>query len=59
MIERLLAQREIAIRNGDIGLVREIDAALVRYGHIETATRALEQATPERKPRGRPRKNPA
>ena len=57
MIERLLAQREVAFKNGDMGLVREINAALIRFGHIETATTQIENAS-QKRPRGRPRKNP-
>ena len=57
-IENLLALRESAAARGDLGLVREIEAALVRAGHIETAVPILENAS-QKRPRGRPRKDAA
>jgi hypothetical protein len=57
VIERLLALRERAMRVGDRGMVREINAALANAGYVEEAVAPLENASQPR-PKGRPRKAP-
>ncbi len=61
MIDRLLSQREVAASINDGGLIREINAALLRLGYrepdFETAIPAtLEYAVPVKRGPGRPRK---
>jgi hypothetical protein len=59
MIERLLAIRANAIRNGDRNLAAEVQMELDRIGYVEPRVEAMEMAIPPKRGPGRPRKNVA